>query len=143
MATNTDSKGGITSDDQAFYDSDRVKQADVNSDTPVDNASVQDELTYQFSESRKLGITSSVFVILNKMIGTGTSGYASEAASTRPLVYILADGGLSYVYRNLQHSLRRLRSLGLCGRLALLMDHWWHSDVRGSQRFHGVWSCRK
>jgi hypothetical protein len=32
---------------------------------------VQDENTYQFDESRKIGITGAVFLILNKMIGTG------------------------------------------------------------------------
>lgn len=37
----------------------------------TEDGSLQDEYTYQYDESRKLGITSSVFVILNKMIGTG------------------------------------------------------------------------
>jgi len=32
---------------------------------------VQDENTYAFSEDRKLGVTGAVFLILNKMIGTG------------------------------------------------------------------------
>lgn len=32
---------------------------------------VQDETTYQYDESRKIGITGAVFLILNKMIGTG------------------------------------------------------------------------
>jgi hypothetical protein len=45
---------------------------DDNSPPPeFDTAIVQDENTYQFSESRKLGVTGSVFLILNKMIGTG------------------------------------------------------------------------
>jgi hypothetical protein len=35
------------------------------------NAVVQDENTYQYSESRKIGVTGAVFLILNKMIGTG------------------------------------------------------------------------
>ena len=32
---------------------------------------VQDENTYAFSEDRKIGVTGAVFLILNKMIGTG------------------------------------------------------------------------
>lgn len=32
----------------------------------------QAEEVFQFEDSRKLGITSSVFLILNKMIGTGS-----------------------------------------------------------------------
>ena len=32
---------------------------------------VQDENTYAFTEDRKLGVTGAVFLILNKMIGTG------------------------------------------------------------------------
>lgn len=35
------------------------------------NGVVQDENTYQYSESRKIGVTGAVFLILNKMIGTG------------------------------------------------------------------------
>lgn len=35
-------------------------------------SSIAGEEVYQFDESRKLGITSSVFLILNKMIGTGS-----------------------------------------------------------------------
>ena len=37
-----------------------------------DTASITGEEVYQFDESRKLGVTSSVFLILNKMIGTGS-----------------------------------------------------------------------
>jgi hypothetical protein len=37
-----------------------------------ENLSVVDENVYHFDESRKLGVTSSVFLILNKMIGTGS-----------------------------------------------------------------------
>lgn len=71
MASTTDPKGAISGDGHAvFADHDREKQPSLLLDTPADG-SVQDELTYQFEDSRKLGITSSVFVILNKMIGTG------------------------------------------------------------------------
>ena len=34
--------------------------------------SLAGEVVYKFDESRKLGITSSIFLILNKMIGTGS-----------------------------------------------------------------------
>ena len=33
---------------------------------------VQDEQAFKFSESRKIGVTGAVFLILNKMIGTGS-----------------------------------------------------------------------
>lgn len=36
------------------------------------NGSVADEQVFQYDDSRKLGIVSSVFLILNKMIGTGS-----------------------------------------------------------------------
>lgn len=43
-------------------------------DSPPDYASgqVQDEQAFKFSESRKIGVTGAVFLILNKMIGTGS-----------------------------------------------------------------------
>ena len=34
--------------------------------------SLAGEVVYKFDESRKLGVTSSIFLILNKMIGTGS-----------------------------------------------------------------------
>jgi len=42
------------------------------------NGIIQDENTYQYDDSRKLGITGSVFLILNKMIGTGSKCLCSE-----------------------------------------------------------------
>lgn len=47
---------------------------DVKKELGVDaeDVSVVDENVYHFEESRKLGVTSSVFLILNKMIGTGS-----------------------------------------------------------------------
>jgi hypothetical protein len=35
------------------------------------DASVQDELSFRYSDSQKIGLTGAVFLILNKMIGTG------------------------------------------------------------------------
>ncbi|KAM0234923.1 hypothetical protein ACHAPO_006288 [Fusarium lateritium] len=47
-----------------------------NSDErPVaDNASTIDAQNFAFTEDRKIGVTGAVFLILNKMIGTGTTG---------------------------------------------------------------------
>jgi hypothetical protein len=96
MAHNTDPKGALTSDDQVQYDSDRAKQSHL-SDSP-DSGSVQDELTYQFDDSRKLGITSSVFVILNKMIGTGIfstpSGVFAATGSVGVSLFLWIIGGV-------------------------------------------------
>jgi hypothetical protein len=37
-----------------------------------DGASVQEDQAYVYDDSQKLGYTATVFVILNKMIGTGS-----------------------------------------------------------------------
>lgn len=39
--------------------------------TDVEVGEVKEENTYAYDDSRKLGITGAVFLILNKMIGTG------------------------------------------------------------------------
>jgi amino acid transporter len=60
-----------------YYDGEptttRVKNDSDAHSPPPEFASgvVVDENTYQFDESRKIGITGAVFLILNKMIGTG------------------------------------------------------------------------
>ena len=38
-----------------------------------ENASVQEDQAYVYDDSQKLGYTATVFVILNKMIGTGST----------------------------------------------------------------------
>jgi hypothetical protein len=38
-----------------------------------DESSVIDAQTYAYSEDRKIGVTGAVFLILNKMIGTGST----------------------------------------------------------------------
>lgn len=38
----------------------------------TDTGSKTDEQVFEYDDSRKLGIVSSVFLILNKMIGTGS-----------------------------------------------------------------------
>jgi hypothetical protein len=47
-----------------------------------DNASTIDATTYAYSEDRKIGVTGAVFLILNKMIGTG-SKWSSHPLSHR------------------------------------------------------------
>lgn len=74
MASGTDPKDVAVSSGKTPYDSDQDKRPDVQTDTDTPSAGeVQDELTYQYSNSRKLGIISSAFVIFNKMVGTGSS----------------------------------------------------------------------
>lgn len=46
-----------------------------------ETTSIQTEEVYAFDESRKLGITSSVFLIINKMIGTGSKFYLSSPST--------------------------------------------------------------
>lgn len=45
---------------------------DVALSPSVSDAQVQDEQQFKLSESRKIGVTGAVFLILNKMIGTGS-----------------------------------------------------------------------
>jgi hypothetical protein len=47
------------------------------------NATIQDEQVFQIAESRKIGVTGAVFLILNKMIGTGSM--ASFLFLSRPV----------------------------------------------------------
>jgi hypothetical protein len=56
--------------------------ADINANLPShaadgdqsgDNGSLVDAQTYAYSEDRKIGVTGAVFLILNKMIGTGST----------------------------------------------------------------------
>ena len=44
-----------------------------------ENGVVQEENTYAYDDSRKLGVTGAVFLILNKMIGTGSRCFLTEA----------------------------------------------------------------
>ena len=89
-------RDGVVADEKNVYDSDNGKHAEVHADSP--EYSVQDELTYQFDDSRKLGITSSVFVILNKMIGTGIfstpSGIFAATGSVGVCLMLWVIGGI-------------------------------------------------
>lgn len=97
MANVADPKGPLASDDKALSDSDRDKQHDVNSGTPP-AGDVQDELTYQFDNSRRLGMTSSAFVIFNKMVGTGIfstpSGVFAASGSVGVSLFLWIIGGI-------------------------------------------------
>lgn len=59
---------------------------------------VQDETTYQYDESRKIGITGAVFLILNKMIGTGIfstpSGIFAATGSVGVSLFLWIIGSL-------------------------------------------------
>lgn len=67
-----DHKGDATPKAGEQYSSSAVARG--GDDSPPDYASgqVQDEQAFKFSESRKIGVTGAVFLILNKMIGTGS-----------------------------------------------------------------------
>lgn len=51
-----------------------ARAVDTENSTPpnYDGASVQEDQAYVYDDSQKLGYTATVFVILNKMIGTGS-----------------------------------------------------------------------
>jgi hypothetical protein len=91
-------KGAVAAEDHAASGSDNGKHPSDRYDGVTDEASVQDELTYQFDDSRKLGITSSVFVILNKMIGTGIfstpSGIFAATGSVGVSLFLWVIGGI-------------------------------------------------
>ncbi|KAF2280644.1 high-affinity methionine permease-like protein [Westerdykella ornata] len=59
---------------------------------------IEDEHTYQFDESRKIGITGAVFLILNKMIGTGIfstpSGIFAATGSVGVALFLWIIGGI-------------------------------------------------
>lgn len=64
---------------------DGLRTGDLTTDNEghvSDNASTVDAQTYAYSEDRKIGVTGAVFLILNKMIGTG-----SEFCLKQALVY--------------------------------------------------------
>lgn len=70
MAT-VDRKGDRSSDDTEGGRG-QVPKYGAGESVVGDASSVKAEEVYAFDDSRKLGITSSVFLIINKMIGTGS-----------------------------------------------------------------------
>lgn len=93
MAKGIDTKSGLTHRQDVSQKDDHKDENDVASD-----GSLQDELTYSYSDSRKLGVTSSVFVILNKMIGTGIfstpSGIFASTGSVGVCLFLWIIGGI-------------------------------------------------
>ncbi|KAL9034574.1 MAG: hypothetical protein Q9214_006985 [Letrouitia sp. 1 TL-2023] len=63
-----------------------------------DNASVQDQLSFQYKDSQKIGITGAVFLIINKMIGTGIfstpSGIFAATGSIGVCLFLWVIGGI-------------------------------------------------
>jgi hypothetical protein len=53
-----------------------ARPIDADSPSPpiYEDASVQEDQAYVYKDEQKLGYTATVFVILNKMIGTGSRG---------------------------------------------------------------------
>jgi len=49
----------------------RVKDTALPAYNESSDGEVQEVLQYQYDDSRKIGVTGAVFLILNKMIGTG------------------------------------------------------------------------
>ncbi|KAI9802540.1 MAG: hypothetical protein M1833_001612 [Piccolia ochrophora] len=62
------------------------------------NASVQDEISFRYKESQKIGVTGAVFLILNKMIGTGIfstpSGIFAATGSVGVSLFLWLIGGI-------------------------------------------------
>lgn len=56
-------------------------------DPSTDNDSIVDAQKYAYSDDRKIGITGAVFLILNKMIGTGSMSISTPG--TIVLVYCI------------------------------------------------------
>lgn len=63
MATEVDEKAVGKGDAPPFYAANNDSQSD---------SEVQATERYEYEESRKLGIMGSAFIILNKMVGTGS-----------------------------------------------------------------------
>jgi hypothetical protein len=60
----------------------RAVDAETSPPPNYDNTSVQDDQAYVYDDSQKLGYTATVFVILNKMIGTGSMYKTSQQLYT-------------------------------------------------------------
>ena len=52
-------------------DNENVVKVSESADFDSDTASTEDKISFQYADSQKLGVTGAVFLILNKMIGTG------------------------------------------------------------------------
>jgi hypothetical protein len=99
-------------------DHDRTAQAKNLSSTEAirPQEETRDVQHFAYTDKRKLGIWGSVFLILNKMIGTGSKSFIFLAASARKIQGIHSDSLLHAIGHFRRHRIRwRVsRSLG-CG----------------------------
>jgi hypothetical protein len=65
----------ISDDDKRIVENHKTDQGP---DEKISEGSVQNQEVYAYDESRKIGVTGAVFLILNKMIGTGGSSGAKQ-----------------------------------------------------------------
>ena len=70
-----------------------------SADVDTTNANIEDEIDFEYKDSQKIGITGAVFLILNKMIGTGIfstpSGIFAATGSVGVCLFLWVIG---YVY---------------------------------------------
>lgn len=95
-----------------------------------ENVSVQADQAFVYNDGQKLGYTATVFVILNKMIGTGSKSSKAARAGTK-----------LNLSTSLLHTIWNLRCLRLSRRITLPVDHRRYPHIRWSIGFHRVWTC--
>jgi hypothetical protein len=96
----------------------------------IQNVSVQADQAFVYDDSQKLGYTATVFVILNKMIGTGSESSRAIYEETK------ANRSTS-----LLHTIWHLRCLRFSRCITVLVDHWRHPHVRRSIGLHRIRTC--
>ena len=82
----------------------------------TDNGSTVDAQNFAFTEDRKIGVTGAVFLILNKMIGTGSKLRYLQNTRTKLIISLL-------------HAIGYFRSYRIRRRLSHVMDHRWLLDL--------------
>ncbi|KAG8164065.1 hypothetical protein KVR01_005983 [Diaporthe batatas] len=91
-----DHRGAASPKDAEQYNSVLAHGGDSSPDYA--SGQVQDEQAFKFSESRKIGVTGAVFLILNKMIGTGIfstpSGIFASTGSVGISIILWLIGGI-------------------------------------------------
>lgn len=91
VASDSERGGDVSAN---IHDKKQQQHSDSDTALPSYEGELRDEQTYAFDDSRKIGITGSAFLILNKMIGTG-SAYIPEFSFIFALISILWDIALS------------------------------------------------
>lgn len=113
------------------------KKDNLLEDSPFENLrsygsnSLTGEVVYKFDESQKLGITSSIFLILNKMIGTGSMCYL-------PMSHEICINAVP-IY-SIFYALRNLQVYRQCWGFYNPMDSRWHLDLHGFECIFGIWA---